>query len=273
VNSRRSRRRVAQLAYSELQAKTHDEDRRRRKASKIVAVLQHYLGSHDLTGLIAVDLGCSTGFTVDALRATGCDVLGVDIDVPGLVHARSNFGDRGYFVCSDGGLLPLGDRSVDIIVFNHIYEHVVDPDQVLSEIRRVLKDDGIVYLGLGNKRGIIEPHYRLPFLSWLPRALADKYVAAMGRADDYYEQFRTRRGLKRMCAPLNLWDYTYTVLAESARFKASDMVPRRMANLPARSWYFAAPLMPTFLWVGTPGNRRPAGAPTKRSPALLRVTS
>ena len=34
-----------------------------------------------------------------------------------------------------------------MVVFNHIYEHVVDPDAVLAEIRRVLRPDGVVYLG------------------------------------------------------------------------------------------------------------------------------
>ena len=65
------------------------------------------------------------------------------------------------------------------MVLNHIYEHVVDPDAVLREIRRVLAPDGVVYLGLANRLGVVEPHYRLPFLSWLPHGpLADRYVRA-----------------------------------------------------------------------------------------------
>ena len=46
------------------------------------------------------------------------------------------------------------------MVLNHIYEHVVDADKVLSEIRRVLRDDGVAYFGFGNKYGVMEPHYK-----------------------------------------------------------------------------------------------------------------
>ncbi|GAB2870651.1 class I SAM-dependent methyltransferase [Nocardioides pacificus] len=263
-------RRTAQLAYSELQDKTHDERKRRRKAAKIVAVLRHFLGREDLAGLRALDIGCSTGFTVDTLRAAGCEVVGLDIDVPGLAHAATEFGAHASFLCADGAALPLADRSVDIVVFNHIYEHVVDADRVMAEIRRVLADDGVVYLGLGNRWGVVEPHYRLPFLSWLPPRVADRYVALSGRADDYYERFRGRAALQRMCAPLRLWDYTYTVLGDPVAFEATDMVPPRLARLPHAAWRAAAPVMPTFIWVGTPGGRRPAGGTVRRPPRPLR---
>ena len=249
--------RTAQLAYSELQDKTRDEARRRRKALKIVRVVTDFLGRDELDGLTAVDIGCSTGFTAQALHRAGAQVIGLDIDVPGLVYAKSSFGEEVQFICADGSGLPFPDRSIDILVFNHIYEHVVDPDAVLTEIKRVLAGDGVVYLGLGNRMGVIEPHYRLPFLSWLPRSVADRYVSATGRAEDYYEQFRTRRGLIKMCAGLTLWDYTYTVLAHSERFGAQDMVPRRLAKLPGAFWHTLSPIMPTFIWLGTVGTRVP----------------
>jgi SAM-dependent methyltransferase len=262
--------RKPQLAYSELQYKTYDEQKRRRKAAKIVTVLEHFLGS-DLSGLVAVDIGCSTGYTVEALADAGATVIGLDIDVPGVAHAASVFGDKATFMCADGSALPFEDGSVDLVVFNHIYEHVVDADAVMDEIRRVLRPDGAAYFAFGNKLAIMEPHYRLPFLSWLPRKAADRYVSAFGKADDYYEQFRTRRGLLDMCRGLNVWDYTYTVLSESRRFKATDMVPERFAGLPPVVWHSVSLIMPTFVWIGTPGARRPAGGQARQSPELLRT--
>jgi ubiquinone/menaquinone biosynthesis C-methylase UbiE len=262
--------RQPQLSYSEIQAKTHDEAKRRRKAAKICAVLEHFYGREDLGGLSVVDVGCSTGFTAAVLSAAGANVIGLDIDVPGLGHAAARFGDRVGFLCADGTAMPFADESVDIVVFNHIYEHVVDPDGILAEIRRVLRRDGAAYLGFGNRLGVMEPHYRLPFLSWLPRRVADRYVAISGRAPHYYEQFRTRRGLRKMCAGLQLWDYTYTVLSDSDAFKARDMVPRRLAQLPPAAWRLLAPIMPTFIWVGTPGTARPRGKRTRHAPDRLK---
>jgi SAM-dependent methyltransferase len=263
--------RAPQLAYSEIQHKTYDEQKRRTKAAKIRSVLQHFLGQADLSGLTVLDIGCSTGYTADELRAAGAAVVGLDLDVPGLAFASKQFGDEIDFVCADGSRLPLADKSIDIVVFNHIYEHVVDPDAIMSEIRRVLRDDGAAYLGFGNRLGVIEPHYRLPFLSWLPRRLADRYVALSRRAPSYYERFRTKSGLRRMCAGLHVWDYTYTVLSDSDAFCARDMVPARLVNLPARFWRTLALIMPTFIWVGTPGGRRPFGQATREPPRRLRT--
>lgn len=113
---------------------------------------------------------------------------------------------------------------------------------------------------------MIEPHYRLPFLSWLPRKAADRYVSLSGRADEYYEQHRTRRGLLKMCRGLSVWDYTYTVLSDSEKFHARDLVPPRLATAPPQLWRAFAPIMPTFIWIGTPGAARPAGGVTRQPP-------
>ncbi|GAB7004484.1 hypothetical protein JCM18899A_19570 [Nocardioides sp. AN3] len=258
--------REKQLAYSELQDKMLEEGVRRKKAAKILAVLRHFLGRQDLDGLVALDLGCSTGFISDELRNAGAQVIGVDIDVPGLAAAHSRFGSAIGFTCADGERLPLPDRSVDVIVFNHIYEHVVDADAVMDEIRRVLKDDGVAYFGFANKLGVVEPHYKLPFLSWLPQGLADRYISKAGKADHYYERFRTRPGLKRMAAGLNIWDYTYPVLTDSETFQSNDMVPARLANAPLAFWKALAPIQPTYIWVGTRSSRAPAGPATKVAP-------
>jgi SAM-dependent methyltransferase len=39
----------------------------------------------------------------------------------------------------------LADKSVDAVVIQAVLEHVLDPDQVVREIHRVLRESGIVY--------------------------------------------------------------------------------------------------------------------------------
>src|SRR3954447_1304614 len=84
-----STERVAQLEYSEFQGAMLDEEKRRRKAAKILAVLAHYLGRDAaepgsvLSGLTVADIGCSAGFIADELAGAGASrTFGVDIDVP-----------------------------------------------------------------------------------------------------------------------------------------------------------------------------------------------
>jgi SAM-dependent methyltransferase len=262
-----SKERAPQLAYSEFQGKMLEEDKRRRKAAKLISVLRHFLGRDDLSGLTVADVGCSAGFISDELAQAGAKhTIGIDIDVPGLCKAADRFGERVGFVCGDGERLPFADGTFDAIVFNHIYEHVVDPDAVVKELYRVLADDGALYLGLGNKYGIMEPHYRLPFLSYLPAGLADRYVRASGRADQYYERFRGRKGLQRMLSDFQVWDYTFSVIAEPDRFHGQDDLPGPVAKLPEQAVRTLRPIIPTFLWVATKTPRPPAG-PALVSPA------
>ncbi len=251
--------RAPQLAYSEVQALMLDEQHRRTKARKILSVLHHFLGREDLSGLAAVDVGCSAGFIADELAEDGAKAIGVDIDVPGLRAAHTRFGSRVHFLCTSGDAMPMPDNSIDVVVFNHIYEHVVDPDAVLSEIHRVLKPGGVGYLGLGNKYQIMEPHYRLPFLSWLPQRVADRYVTAFGRAENYYETYTTRAGLKQMTRGFHVWDYTVPVVLRPDQFQSADQINPVMARIPARAVRAAMPIIPTFIWVVTKGHQRPRG--------------
>lgn len=95
--------------------------------------------------------------------------------------------------------LPFCDASFDVVVSNHVIEHVGASDQQLrhlSEIARVLRPDGIAYLAVPNRWMLVEPHYRLPLLSWLPTALADRYVRLAGKGSHYDCVPLTARGVE-----------------------------------------------------------------------------
>jgi SAM-dependent methyltransferase len=261
--------RQEQLAYSESMAKMLDEQGRRKKAAKIVAVVQHALGTGSLEGLRAVDVGCSAGFIADELASAGAATSGVDIDEPGLARARERFGDRVDFRLARGEDLPFDDGSVDLVVLNHIYEHVVDPEAVVADIHRVLRPGGLLYLGVGHRWQVIEPHHRLPFLSWLPRPAADRYLRLAGKGEHYYERYATPSGLRRLVAAFDVWDYTLPVLADPLAFSADDNVPGWVARVPPRVLAAALPLVPTYVWAAFKGDAVPAGPPLRVAPRHL----
>lgn len=261
--------RQAQLAYSDIQPLMLDRRSRTMKAGKIAAVIRHFLGRDRLDGLTVVDVGCSGGITAEAMRQLGANAVGMDIDVPALVTAREWFPELPV-VQGDSQRLPLADESVDVIICNHVYEHVVDAEALAAEIHRVLKPEGIAYLGLGNRLGIMEPHHRLPFLSWLPPALADRYMRLAGKGDTYHERFRTEGGLDRLFARFHVWDYTFPVIKHPSLFNAGDVVSAPLASAPVLALRAAMPLIPTFLWVATKSDRTPAGPALATAPARRR---
>jgi SAM-dependent methyltransferase len=84
--------------------------------------------------------------------------------------------------------LPFGSATFDVVVTNHVIEHVGESAAQaahLREIHRVTKPEGIVYLAVPNRWMLVEPHYRLPFLSWLPRRWRSPYVRWSGRGTHY----------------------------------------------------------------------------------------
>ncbi|MGA0585912.1 methyltransferase domain-containing protein [Dyella sp. KRB-257] len=115
----------------------------------------------------------------DSMR---CEVVAVDV-----VDNRS-VSDGYEFHLVKGVALPFADANFDVVISNHVIEHVGDVSaqaQHLSEIRRVMKQDGVGYLAVPNRWMLTEPHYRLMFLSWLPEAWRTPYLRAMHRGENY----------------------------------------------------------------------------------------
>lgn len=267
------KQREKQLAYSEIQAEMSRPETRLLKAQKIHAVLDHFLGQ-DWAGKAAMlDVGSSLGFNVEAAAQRGALSIGIDIDVPGLAIARQARDPRCVFICGDGEALPFADDSIDVVVFNHIYEHVVDADAVVSEIHRVLAPAGVVYLGLANKLGVMEPHHHLPFLSWLPPRLADRYMRVFHKGDQYYERFRTMGGLKKMLSGFYVTDYSFSIIAQPELFAAGDMVGGSVSSvvrkLSGSARRAARQVLPTVIWLATKIDIEPAGPPLAVSPELI----
>src|SRR3546814_13212696 len=87
--------------------------------------------------------------------------------------------------------MRISDWSSDVCssdLSNHVIEHVGNADAQrhhLVEIRRVLAPDGVVYFAAPNRWRLVEPHFRLPFLSWLPHPASDRYLRLMCRGIHY----------------------------------------------------------------------------------------
>jgi ubiquinone/menaquinone biosynthesis C-methylase UbiE len=52
------------------------------------------------------------------------------------------------------------DDYFDLVIFNHVLEHVLDPDKYLNEINRVLKKGGVLYIGTPDVEAPIYKIYR-----------------------------------------------------------------------------------------------------------------
>lgn len=112
-----------------------------------------------------------------------CDVTAVDICDNRLVR------DGYKFRLVKGVDLPFDDGGFDVVITNHVIEHVGDAaaqHRHLSEIYRVMKPHGAGYLAVPNRWMLTEPHYKLKFLSWWPHAWRTPYLKLM-RGGTFYD--------------------------------------------------------------------------------------
>jgi malonyl-CoA O-methyltransferase len=120
-----------------------------------VAYFQREVGQH-LFSLIPssfkastiIDVGCGTGFFVKSLSvAFPCtQVCGVDLAKGMLDFAKTHNDEKITWVCADAEHLPFRDNSVDIIFSNLAMQWCENANQFLSEVKRVLKPNGIAFL-------------------------------------------------------------------------------------------------------------------------------
>jgi SAM-dependent methyltransferase len=104
------------------------------------------------------------------------------------LHDHRLISDGYRYIRADGTCLPFKCQAFDIVISNHVIEHVGDHAaqmRHLQELRRVLKQDGCGYLAVPNRWMVVEPHYRLPFLSWLPRGFRTPYLRICGKGNFY----------------------------------------------------------------------------------------
>jgi ubiquinone/menaquinone biosynthesis C-methylase UbiE len=117
-----------------------------------------------------LDIGCQRGGYCFHLNHVGLDVVGIDISMGYLKMAKDKVPDA-RFAQANAQFLPFKDRSFDTIILSEILEHVIDEKQVISEVKRVLKPGGVVFVTVPNYIDETEEHVR--FLS--KRRLADLF--------------------------------------------------------------------------------------------------
>lgn len=110
-----------------------------------------------------LEVGCSVGFNCFALsrQYPAATVVGIEPDAEAVMvaHAMARDVHRNVtFVVAAGERLPCLDRVFDLIVCHTVIEHVRSPEDVVSEMARVLSPGGRIHLEAPNYLWPREPH-------------------------------------------------------------------------------------------------------------------
>ncbi len=114
---------------------------------------RYHFAAKWVRGATALDCACGFGFGSRILLEAGADfVVAADIDW-GAVKETSRIAQFDVVGCqADGMSLPFHPNSFDVIASFETLEHVADGDVLISELRRVVRDDGLVVLSTPNAR-------------------------------------------------------------------------------------------------------------------------
>lgn len=103
------------------------------------------------TGGRFLDVGCNIGILVDEAQALGYEACGIDLDPTAIAHGTAQ-GRRLHHGTLDS--LPV-DQPFDVIVANHVLEHVADLAAFLAALDGRLKPGGFLFLNVPNYGGLL----------------------------------------------------------------------------------------------------------------------
>ena len=108
-----------------------------------------------LSGKRVLDVGCGGGILTESLAAQGANVMGIDaaeapISVAKLHRYESNIQVE-YALTTIEELEATSPEPFDVITCLEMLEHVPDPGSVVASCRRLLKNDGHLFLSTINR--------------------------------------------------------------------------------------------------------------------------
>ena len=161
----------------------------------------------DIKDKKVLDIGCGDGGVSVAFAQRGADVVGIDLDPDRIDTSTLRANDHRLnvkFFVDDAEKMSLNDNSYDVVVCNALIEHVFNPEELASEISRVLKNGGILFLDTPSRYSVLQlisdTHYGLFGISIMPRWLATYYTVKIRKRHNKYnvDYLRTYGYLKRI---------------------------------------------------------------------------
>ncbi len=224
-----------------------------KEANHILAVCRHF-SFRELENLNCLYLGATDNIKTECLAHNFKEVIALDVDKLALRMSRrlSNQDNIKYICCEDGNL-SIEDLTIDVIICDRFYSRVDNPEELMYEIYRVLKYDGFCYFSAYNKMSLIERHFSIPFLAWVPGWVAEILMKLSGRKGKYIYRLLTLPKLRRLID--NFWrhDYVGLIRQNPMVFQAQDEVQPNQSRVKSsgKMLKYIYPFLPLWTWVLT----------------------
>lgn len=107
-----------------------------------------------------LDIGCGNGSpTLTKKWFPGCHYSGADIQRYNLSDSDTAAMDEFYSVSADGsGYDTIPDAAYDLVILNHVLEHMATPAPILEQLCRKLRPAGYIWIAFPSLRSLSLPH-------------------------------------------------------------------------------------------------------------------
>ncbi len=180
-----------------------------------------------------LDIGAGLGTTAHALARHYREVVAVEPVLEGVRFMQQRFREEGLsnaaIVRSSIWKLPFGPESFDLVVLNGVLGWVAegqegDPGELqrsaLEQAFRLVRPGGYLCLGIENRfalgyfSGDPDPHCGLPFVTILPRRIANWYANKRGQ-QGYRNYLHSSRGYRKLLERVGFRDLEFYIASPS----------------------------------------------------------
>ena len=108
-----------------------------------------------IKGSEILDFGCGIGGFIQLSKKISKRSVGLELNITNREYLN-NIGVQCVHTLSE-----LNDDKFDLITLNHVFEHLNDPINILIELQKYLKDDGIIIIEVPHARDILLETFKL----------------------------------------------------------------------------------------------------------------
>lgn len=112
-----------------------------------------------------LDIASGEGYGSNLLAKDARHVTGVDIDAGVIQEAKEKYQRQNLeFTTGTVENIPAADKQFDVVVSFETIEHITNHDTMISEVKRVLRPDGLIIISTPNKKNYSDKtSYKNPF--------------------------------------------------------------------------------------------------------------
>lgn len=171
-----------------------------------------------------LEIGCGDGGNLLPFAERGCQVTGVDISISRISQAKTFFQEKkanATFIASDIFELKNLEQQFDLILIHDVIEHISDKKQFISDTKKYLNKNGILFIGFPAWQMPFGGHQQIchnkvishfPFIHLLPTFLYKSVLSSFGESEAMIKELmeikKTKTSIELFYKVIKQSDYT-----------------------------------------------------------------